>query len=356
MEKPILAAFLSCEGCVLTSQEKKIFEKANPLGISIFSRNIKNKQQIKNLIKEIKETIGRKDLLIAVDQEGGRVRRLTEPDFFSYSAQIDIGALPLDEAVKASELHAKLISLDLKEMEINVNFAPVLDIIHPKTTPALKSRCFSSIPQTVSLLGKTMVEEYTKKGILPCIKHIPGHGLAENDPHLGLPIIKSSLEEIIQETLPFQTCSNAPLGMTAHILIEAIDKENPLTQSNLGIKKLIREIIGFKGLLISDSIDMKALKGNIVQKATNAINAGCDCICYCMGNIDELEALSVNCPNLSDAALERLDKSLQILHNTNKPEEDSVLRAQYTSLMGKISPYNETYDATEVLHQLQKKD
>ena len=326
------------------------------MGIVLFSRNIQNKQQLKELVKSIKETIGRDNVLIAVDQEGGRVRRLTEPEFLPYSAQIDIGSLPLNEAIIAAKLHAKLISLDLKEVGINVNFAPVLDIIHPNTTEALKSRCFSDNEKIVAILGKTMIDEYVKNGIIPCIKHIPGHGLATSDPHLGLPVIKASLEDLIKETIPFQTCSNAPFGMTAHILVEALDKERPLTQSSVGIKKLVREIIGFNGLLISDAIDMKALTGDVTAKATAALNAGCDCVCYCMGNIDELTALTNCCPNLSDEALERLDKSLQILHNHDESAEDSVLRFQYTSLLGKVAPYKEVYDATEVLHQLQKKD
>ncbi|MFR8207322.1 MAG: glycoside hydrolase family 3 N-terminal domain-containing protein [Alphaproteobacteria bacterium] len=144
------------------------------MGISLFSRNIANREQTRELIREIKETIGRNDLLIAVDQEGGRVRRLAEPEFRSYAAAITLGSLGAS-APKAAALHAALISDDLKTLGINMNYAPSLDIIYPETTPALKSRCFSSSKLVVANLGKTMVDEYIKQGICPCIKHLPGH-------------------------------------------------------------------------------------------------------------------------------------------------------------------------------------
>ena len=356
MKKPILAAFLSCEGYYLTDEEKFVLEEANPLGMTLFARNIKNRNQLKELTTEIKKTIGRSDVLIAVDQEGGRVRRLAEPDFRSYSAQIDIGSLETHKAQKATMLHAKLISSDLKQTGFNVNFAPVLDIIHSGTTQSLYSRSFSDQPEKVASLGKITVKTYMDNGILPCIKHLPGHGLATTDPHLSLPVINEPLGIISRELLPFKECSFSPLGMTAHILLPAIDKENPLTQSTAGIKLLIREMAQFDGLLISDAIDMKALKGSVIEKAQKSIEAGCDCICYCMGNINELKALRDFCPKLSDGATERLDKALQILHNKTSSEATSSEVEEYATLMGEISPYQETYDATEVLHQLRKKD
>ena len=356
MNKPICAAFLSCESDHLSDEEKYTLEKANPLGMALFARNIKSKTQLKNLIKEIRQTIGRQDVLIAVDQEGGRVRRLAEPEFRPYAAQIEIGTLSDEKAKEAAKLHAKLISADLNEVGFNVNFAPVLDTLHQETTQSLYSRCLSSQPEKVAALGQIMVETYMDNGILPCIKHLPGHGLAQTDPHLGLPVINAPLETLRKELFPFKKCAFAPLGMTAHILIPNIDDKNPLTQSKKGIQFLIRETAGFNGLLISDAIDMKALKGTIVEKAKKSIEAGCDCICYCMGNINELKDLSEFCPQLSDEATERLDKALQILHNGKESETTSSEAESYASLIGEIPPYHETYDATEVLHQLQKKD
>ena len=185
MEKPVLAAFLSCSGQTLTDEEKYLFEKTNPAGITLFGRNIKNKQQLKSLTNQIKEVVGRDNFLIAIDQEGGRVRRLKEPDFKFYASQSEIGSLPLPEALEETKRHAQLISSDLKEIGINVNFAPVLDIARPTTTEALRSRCFSSDIKTVSALGKTMVTTYMESGIIPCIKHMPGHGAAEQTLDIG---------------------------------------------------------------------------------------------------------------------------------------------------------------------------
>ena len=356
MNRPICAAFLSCGSDHLSDEEKYILERANPVGMALFARNIKNKTQLKNLINEIKQVIGRQDVLIAIDQEGGRVRRLTEPEFRPYAAQLEIGSLSEEKSKEAAKLHAKLISTDLKEMGFNVNFAPVLDTRHQETTSSLYSRCLSSQPEKVAALGKIMVETYIKSGILPCIKHLPGHGLAQTDPHLGLPVINVPMETLNEEIFPFKECAFAPLGMTAHILIPNIDDQNPLTQSKRGIQRLIRETIGFNGLLVSDAIDMKALKGTIIEKAKKSLEAGCDCTCYCMGNTNELKALSEFCPQLSDEATERLDKAIQILHNNQKLETTSSEVERYASLIGEIPPYQETYDATEVLNQLQKKD
>ncbi len=356
MTQPILAAFLSCKGTSLSDEEKFILEQSNPVGVTLFARNINNINQIKSLVNNIKETIGRDNVLIAVDQEGGRVRRLIEPDFHPISAAIEIGSLDIEKASTVANLHAEIVSYDMHKAGLNVNFAPVLDVIHYQTTEALKSRCFSQNVKTISILGKNMIDTYTKNGIIPCIKHMPGHGAAQTDPHMELPIINLDENELLNQLEPFRYCNNAPLGMTAHIVLPNFDSNNSITQSSIGIKKLIREAIGFKGLLISDAIDMKALKGTIVEKAQKSISAGCDCICYSLGNINDLQLLKDNCPKLSDTGTERLDKALKVLHNTNIVKDVSNIFDEYKKIVHNIPHYEETYDATEVLHQLQKED
>ena len=356
MTKPILAATLSISSHRLTDDEKFLLEKSNPVGITLFGRNIKNKSQIKNLIKELKEVIGRDDILIAVDQEGGRVRRLTPPKFRNYAANIEIASLSFDDARKASQLHGELISHDLKELGINVNFAPVLDRLHKHTNEALKSRCFSNDVTVISSLGKIMVDTYIKNGILPCIKHLPGHGNALSDPHLCLPSISLNQKEYEEDLIPFIKNNHSPLAMTAHIVVPFIDAQNPITQSKTGIQNLIRQKIGFNGFLISDAIDMRALKGSVSQKAIKSLDAGCDCVCYAMGKLSELQELSDNCPKLSDDAQQRLDKALQILHNKHKHLNIKHLSDEYSKLLTHITPYQESYDATEVLSKLQSKE
>ena len=350
----ILPAILSCQGPRLTEDEKKFFSHINPLGINLFARNIISKKQIKQLISELKEVIGREDILIAIDQEGGRVRRLPEPEFRSYTAAITLGSLAFKDAKQACRLHARLISQDLKELGINVNYAPVLDIIHPQTSPALLSRCFSSDSKTVAKNKKISVKEYIKNGIVPCIKHIPGHGSTQIDPHLGLPILNTSLSEMEKDFYPFYCLRNAPFGMTAHVVITSVDDSTPITQSKKAIKTIIREHIGFKGLLISDAIDMKALKGTISEKAARSLEAGCDCICYALGDINEMKAIASVCPSMTDKALNRYQKLKKVWNKEVLFANSDKSAQNYQQLIGKTEPYQETYDATEVLNKLLK--
>ena len=355
MSKEIMPAILSCLGYELTDEEKYFFSRNNPLGINIFGRNIKNKDQLKKLIKEIKEVIGREDVLIAIDQEGGRVRRLREPEFESYAAAIDVGSLPLPEAKEAAKLHAKLIAEDLRELGINVDYAPVLDLIYDDTTSALKSRCFSSDEKIVAELGKEEVDAFISCGILPCIKHMPGHGRAQTDPHLGLPVLDQSLEELQKDFYPFKQLKDCPLGMTAHIVLSAVDDKLPITQSSKGIEEIIRKEIGFEGFLISDAIDMRALKGSAGERAAKALSAGCDGVCYALGDLAEMEEIAASVPPMSDKSLERFAKAAKIMHNNYYKNNRSEDISRYKKLTGNILPYQEDYDATEVLNRLRQK-
>lgn len=356
MEKPILAAMLSVSSTVLTSEEKKRLEQANPMGISLFARNVQNKAQLKKLVANIKEVIGREDVLIAVDQEGGRVRRLAEPDFRPYVSQIDLGKIEAKfgkvVAEKTIKNHATLISSDMKELGINWNYAPVLDVAYPETAPVLKSRCFSEDETKVAEYGKIMIDEYTNNGICSCIKHMPGHGRVKTDPHLGLPIMNLSLKELEKDFYPFQKLNNAPAGMTAHIVIPEIDDQRPITQSPAGIKRVIRELIGFDGLLISDAIDMKALKGNIGEKTRSSLDAGCDCVCYCFGILEELEEVIKNCHFMTDKSMIRFAKIKNIIKNGNNNASIEKTAIEYQNVVGNIEKYDDSYDATEVLHRL----
>ena len=349
MERPILAAFLSCKETSLTDEEKKIFAKYNPLGITLFGRNISSSEQVKKLCSEIKETVERDDILIAVDQEGGRVRRLQGNGFYDEVSQSRIGALPCNEARQAAVLHSQLICHDLEKVGLNMNFAPVLDLDYEYTTLALKGRCLGSNPQKVADLGKLMVNTYVKNGICPCIKHLPGHGRAKCDPHLGLPIISDDLKTLENDFFPFQKLFDAPAGMTAHILIEKIDDAFPTTLSSKVIQNVIRGIINFKGLLLSDALDMKALKGTFSEKVRAALDAGCEAICYCSGLADELQEVCENCANLADNSLIKFAKIKNILHNKDNV---NVSYDTYLNLVGGNETYNYNYDATEVLNQM----
>ncbi len=352
MDRPILAAFLSCCGPRLSEAEKKIFARYNPLGVTLFGRNIVSPTQLKDLCNSIKDVVERDDILLAVDQEGGRVRRLQGNGFFEEVSQKTLGALPNETALRATQMHSQLISEDLAHVGLNLNFAPVLDLEYENTTTALKGRCFGGEPSKVAQLGKVMVETYIANGICPCIKHLPGHGRAQCDPHLGLPIITATIKDLENDFYPFGALSEAPAGMTAHILLSAIDDKNPATLSARVISEIIRGVIGFKGFLISDAIDMKALPGSLGEKTQASLHAGCEAVCYCAGEENGLEEVCQNCINLSDKSLIKFAKIKNILQNKPKFKTSAE---DYYALVGK-EKYNYSYDATEVLNQMLQKD
>ena len=320
--KPILSAFICLKGTELTKGEADLLRKYNPAGLTLFKRNVETPEQVKKLTDNIRSAVGRDDFLIAIDQEGGLVRRLRPPYWHEYVAQQQLGTLPTKEAKEAIKLHATLIADDLHNLGINVVFAPVADTLHPDTTGAIASRCFSTDPKVVAKYASILAKTYIEQGICPCMKHLPGHGLANTDSHLGLPVIDCDYAKIERDFLPFQKMSKfIPFGMTAHVVLPMIDKK-PITQSKKGID-LIREKIGFDGLLITDAIEMKALQGTLSQKTRASLRAGCDVVCYCSGHDqnnprmleDNEEVLKASWP-LSEKALERFEKVRKVV---NKP-------------------------------------
>lgn len=351
MSKPILSAFLSVAGPKLTDTEKKLLEKHNPVGITLFNRNLLNKSQAQDLICQIHNAVDNNDIFIALDQEGGRVNRLKAAGFEDYASQNVLGRINSPEIVAN---HCRLIAADMHSIGANLNFAPILDLEHPETNPVLQTRCFGSDKVQTAKLGKIMVNEYIANGICPCIKHLPGHGRAMADPHLSLPIINATIAALADDFFPFQHLNHAPAGMTAHILIPEIDNKNPITFSSYGIQHIIRGMIGFDGFLISDSIDMKALRGTILEKAQASWEAGCDAICYCGGKEDELFFLCQEGKNLSDKALERYDNLKKVLQNKKNSIKLDNERKKYYSEINQFAEEKINYDATEVLHQMQK--
>lgn len=349
--KAILPAFLSVQGKELTDNEKRLLAEHNPLGVCLFAigcANIENKVQLQNLVKQIKEIIGREDVLIAVDQEGGRVRRLPEPEWTAVAAQSEI------DTKEKAVYHAKLISRDLKSCGINVNFAPVLDLEYEYTNAVLKGRCFGSDEKKVAELGRAMVETYENCGVCPCVKHLPGHGRGKADPHLQLPVIEEDLDILEKDFYPFRQLADAPMGMVAHIVLKAVDAENPTTFSKKVINDIIRKNIGFEGLLVSDAIVMQALKGSIAERAERCIEAGCDVVC--LGNADFAANMEV-CNSkikMKDDTFERLEKIFEIIRKPLPKVNYENLQNKYCRGVKNIISYNYEYDATEILNKLRK--
>ena len=339
-----LSAFICLKGTELTKAEADLLRKYNPAGLTLFKRNIDTPEQVKKLTDDIRSAVNRDDFLIAIDQEGGLVRRLRPPYWHEYVAQQQLGTLPTKQAEEAIKLHATLIANDLHNLGINVVFAPVADTLHPDTTGAIASRCFSTDPKVVAKYASILAKTYIEQGICPCMKHLPGHGLANTDSHLGLPVIDADWKKIEHDFLPFQKMSEfIPFGMTAHVVLPMVDKK-PITQSKKGVD-LIRNEIGFDGFLITDAIEMKALKGTLSQKTKTSLKAGCDVVCYCSGHDQNNPVMVEDCEEVLKASvpltkkgLERFEQVLKVVNISPKKQDISALQKRYDAL---VSPVKE---------------
>ena len=268
----------------LSQSEVSVLNEINPYGLILFSRNIVSKPQLKRLIYEVKEKV-RGDIHILIDQEGGKVQRLDLPHWKRYPSYRDIGKLYLkssNTANRLSYLIGRLISNDLVNMGIDINCAPCIDIRQPNTSNILIDRIFSSDVNIVYQLAKEMINGFKQGPIVPILKHIPGHGRSNLDTHLELPTIDEPVEKLLHHDFdPFIKFNNMPIAMTAHIKYSSID-DYPITISKKAIK-MIRSIIGFGGIIITDDINMQALDGNHESRVISAFNAGCNLVLDCSG-------------------------------------------------------------------------
>lgn len=305
--KPVI---YGVSGTSLTDEEKYFFSKNGVLGFIVFARNIENKEQLKKLTDSLKE-IMEGEILILVDQEGGRVARLKEPNWKKYpTGQYFADLYQVNPNQAKEELYNNFIEIgkDLNEVGINVDCAPVLDILTDKTHNVIGDRAYGRTPKQVADLGRKVCEGLLSQNIYPVIKHIPGHGLGTSDSHLELPIVDASLDELRKvDFMPFKELRDQKFAMTAHILFNAIDKDCCATVSNKAIK-LIREEIGFKNILMSDDVSMKALQGNFAEKSKAILQAGCDIVLHCNGKMEEMLEINSALPFVSDEFLERFVK------------------------------------------------
>ena len=230
----------------------------------------------------------------------------------------------------------------------------MLDVLRDDTSSVIGSRSFGSDKKLVAALGKEMISTYIKNGVCPIMKHIPGHGSAVTDSHLGLPVVSKSLEELATDFYPFMVNRNAPAAMTAHIVISAVDDQKPITISKKGIDTLIRREIGFDGLLISDAMEMDALKGTIGQRTRQVLEAGCDLALYCSGDINELNDMAANCLPMSDKTAERLEKVYQVIAKPLSNEKYDY--NEYIALTGELKAYSKADDMTMVMENMKERE
>lgn len=277
-----------CSGLSLTKEEQAFFKDTQPLGFILFKRNIQDKSQLKTLIEDLKSTLFQENPPILIDQEGGRVARLTSPHWVHTPASALLAKGPLEEAKHCVYAAYTQIAADLRDVGITVNCAPVLDLHVEGADPIMGDRSFSSDPKIVAELGNVAIQALQEGSIIPVMKHIPGHGAATCDSHTALPIIPLSEKELEPHFLPFKINARCPWAMTAHIIYSALDPHYPATQSPFIIHNIIRKKIGFQGFLVSDDLGMKALKGSFAERARRSLEAGCNAVLHCSGKLNEM--------------------------------------------------------------------
>lgn len=309
MSEPLAAVF-GCAGETLGRRERDFFRDADPAGFIVFARNIANPDQLRDLVAELRECVGRGDAPVLIDQEGGRVARLGPPHWRRPPPAASFGKIARNDpekATKAAWLNARLIAHDLAGLGITVDCAPVLDVPVLGAHDIIGDRAYAADPATISRLGGATADGLLAGGVLPVIKHIPGHGRAGADSHLALPIVEASEDQLNEvDFVPFRALSHLPWAMTAHIVYRAIDAERPATISAKAVGRVIRKLIGFHGLLISDDLSMKALGGTLRERARDALAAGCDLALHCNGDAKEMIEVAEGCRALDQAGAARL--------------------------------------------------
>ena len=308
--KPVI---FGMSGLALTADERAFFAESAPAGYILFKRNIADKAQLRALTDELRALHGRDDLLIMIDQEGGRVARMQPPVWPAFPPQQVFDAIYDKAAVTAIEAcraNAAAIGAMLREAGITVDALPLLDVRQDGASDIMGDRTLGAEPMRVAALGRAVIEGLADAGVAGIVKHMPGHGRALVDSHLDLPTVTASAEELQSDLAPFRALQGAAMGMTAHIVYTAWDAERPASLSPRVISEIIRGEIGFDGLLMSDDLDMKALKGDIPALAAGVVAAGCDLALNCWGRMDEMIGIANALPDISDASRTRLDRAM----------------------------------------------
>ena len=291
----VSACILGCAGTTLSREETAFFRDVKPWGFILFARNVESPDQVRKLVDALRETVGRADAPVLIDQEGGRVQRLKPPHWPLYPPGRAYGQIAGNDPLLKREitrLGARLIAHDLAGLGINVDCVPVLDVPDPQGHEIIGDRAYGQTPDEVAYLGRAAAEGLIAGGVLPVIKHIPGHGRAKADSHLELPVVEASLEELdARDFPPFRVLSDMPVAMTAHVIYSAIDPKRPATTSKKAIRKIIRGSLGFDGLVMSDDLSMKALSGDFAERAEQSLAAGCDVVLHCNGDMAEMKAV-----------------------------------------------------------------
>ena len=332
------AILFGCAGERLSAAELSFFAKADPLGLILFRRNCVAPEQVRALVAEFRACVGREDAPVLIDQEGGRVARLQPPHWRRYPAAARLGELPDPQAEEAVRLGARLMADDLAALGVTVDCLPVLDLPVAGADNVIGDRAYGGDPARVARLGRAACEGLLAGGVLPVVKHMPGHGRAKVDSHHDLPVVDAG-ERSLADTdfAPFRALADMPWAMTAHIVYSAIDPRQPATMSRQVIDRVIRGVIGFDGVLVSDDIGMGALAGSIGDRVRGSLEVGCDLVLHCSGKLDEMAEAAEAASPLTPAAGARLARGEALRRTSRRDFDRRAAEARFDVLVGAMA-------------------
>ena len=330
------AMILGCSGLTLTDDEIALYKAERPWGFILFGRNIGDAQQVADLVASMRDTVGRPNAPVLIDQEGGRVQRIRPPILQSYPNAQALGEIYLrdrSQGLRAAWLMSRLHAFDLMKLGINVDCLPVLDVPVEGASNVIGNRAYGFDPALVSAMGQAAADGLKAGGMLPVMKHMPGHGRGMVDSHHELPVVDVPLAELdAHDFVPFRALNKELMAMSAHLVFTAIDAERPATTSPVVIEEIIRKRIGFDGLLISDDSSMNALKGTLGERAANIVAGGCDIVLHCNGVMDEMLQVVREVPVLSGKALERA-RAVETGFPVADGADEAALRDEFNAML-----------------------
>lgn len=327
------AALFGCSGLEITDTERAFFRDVDPLGFILFARNVESPDQVRDLVFELRESVGRVNAPVLIDQEGGRVQRLRPPHWPDAPSAARLAACA--EPEQAVRLSMRIIADDLLSLGITVDCAPVLDIPQDDADPIIGDRAYGFDPASVIRLGRAACEGLMAGGVLPVIKHIPGHGRARVDSHKELPEVETPLADLVaHDFMPFAALEPMPWAMTAHVVYTDIDPDNPATTSATVIKEIIRGHMAYDGALMSDDLSMQALSGDLGGRTAAALAAGCDVALHCNGDMAEMRAVAAHAPALDGISWERVQRAAMMRSKADDFDRDEACARLDDLLMG----------------------
>ncbi|WRH61143.1 MAG: glycoside hydrolase family 3 N-terminal domain-containing protein [Fuscovulum sp.] len=325
------AAIFGCAGPVLGDDERAFFREADPLGFILFARNVEDPAQVRRLTASLRDAVGR-DAPILVDQEGGRVQRLRAPHWREWLPPLDQVARSGAQAARGMALRSRIIAHELRDVGIDGNCAPCADLASAATHPFLRNRCYGSDPAQVAVIARAVAEAHLAGGVLPVVKHMPGHGRSTADTHHDLPTVTEEAATLeATDFAPFRALNDLPIAMTAHIVFAAHDPDRPATQSPAMIR-VIRDSIGFNGLLLTDDLNMQALAGTLAERAARSLAAGCDIALHCKGDLAEMQAVAAAAGTMRADTLIRAQAALAA-RRVPDPVDIAALEADLAAIL-----------------------